>query len=163
MRFSSISENKHILWSFLFLLCFLMGMIFSYTPYGTGDKTEYCITTESLIYDRDLIYTPGVDLERHLAYKPHTIDYAPGQIYLIENTRDGKVRLGGHSFYYPLANIPFYLLFSIFGHRSAYHSFYFLNAIMFFSCIIMGFKYLKNMNKICQMYLQILFSLTRPF
>lgn len=146
MRFFSISENKYIIWSFLFLLCFLMGMIFSYTPYGTGDKTEYCITTESLIYDRDLIYTPGVDLERHLAYKPHTIDYAPGQIYLIENTRDGKVRLGGHSFYYPLANVPLYLLFSIFGHRSAYHSFYFLNAIMFFFCILMGFKYFKARN-----------------
>ncbi len=146
MNFSIISENKNILWSFLFLLCFLIGMIFSYTPYGTGDKTEYCMTTESLIYDRDLVYTPGVDLERHLSYKPITIDYGPEQIYLIKNTRDGKVRLGGHSFYYPLANVPLYLLFSLFGHHFAYYSFYFLNAVLFFLCVVMGFLFLKTKN-----------------
>jgi hypothetical protein len=81
------ADSKNISWGLLFIFCFLMGMVFSYTPFGTGDKTEYIMTTESLLYDRDLVYTPDVDLYRHIAFKPATVEYSPDQIHLLQNTR----------------------------------------------------------------------------
>ncbi|OGP23747.1 MAG: hypothetical protein A2X99_06070 [Deltaproteobacteria bacterium GWB2_55_19] len=138
--------SKNTLWALAFIFLYLMGMVFSYTPYGTGDKTEYIMSTESLLYDGDLVYRPHVDLKRHLERKPETIDYDPAGIYLMKNTRSGKVRLGAHSFYYPLASAPFYLFFSSFGKSFSHYGFYVLNAILFFLSVLMGYLYLREKN-----------------
>lgn len=139
------SLDKSILWFFILFFAFLMGMIFSYTPYRIGDSSEYMMTTESIIYDHDLVYDKAVDLKRTLERKLVTFD-TPAGLYLIKHTRDGKIRFGLHSFYYPLSAAPFYLLFSIFGKHFAYYGFYFFNALMFFCCVLMGFLYLKEKN-----------------
>jgi len=127
------------------LFAFLMGMVFSYTPYHVGDSSEYIMTTESIIYDHDLVYDKAVDLQRTLERKPVTLD-TPGGLYLMKHTRDGMVRFGLHSFYYPLSVAPFYLAFSIFGGPFSYYGFYFFNALMFFGCILMGFLYMRERN-----------------
>jgi len=137
--------DKIVLWFFILLFTFLMGMVFSYTPYRVGDGSEYILTTESIIYDHDLVYDKAVDLVRTLERKPVTLD-TPAGLHPMEETRDGKVRLGLHSFYYPLAAAPFYLVFSVFGGPFSYYGFYFFNALMFFGCILMGFLYLRDKN-----------------
>jgi hypothetical protein len=123
-------------------------MVFSYTPYGTDDKTEFIMTAESIIYDRVFIfiYTPEVDLKRQLFYLPSKIEYYPGGIYLVRNTKDGQVRLGRYSFYCPLFIASFYPLFSLYIHILAFYSYYFLNAILFFtcSCIVIVSLYLHH-------------------
>jgi len=103
------------------------------------------MTTESIIYDHDLVYDKAVDLKRTLERKPVTFD-TPGGLQPMKHTRDGKVRFGLHSFYYPLAAAPFYLAFSVFGKTFSYYGFYFFNALMFFSCILMGFLFLREKN-----------------
>jgi len=137
--------DKSILWFFILLFAFLMGMVFSYTPYRIGDSSEYMMATESIIYDHDLVYDKAVDLKRTLERKPVTFD-TPAGLHLIKDTRDGKVRFGLHSFYYPLSAAPFYLAFSVFGKPFSYFGFYFFNALMFFGSILMGFLYLRDKN-----------------
>jgi len=135
--------DKTSLWFFILFFAFLMGMVFSYTPYRLGDGSEYIMTTESLVYDHDLVYDEDVDLPRTLERKPVTMD-TPAGLSLMKRTRDGKVRFGLHSFYYPLASAPFYLVFSVFGKSFSYFGFYFFNAILFFGCVLMGFMHLKD-------------------
>ena len=77
-----------------------------------GDGAEYVLATESLYYDHDLVYDERVDLARPGLHRPAGLADIPAGLFVLKGT-DGRSRYGLHSFYYPLAAVPF---FALFGH-----------------------------------------------
>jgi len=102
-----------------------------------GDAADYVFFTESLLYDHDLVYTPG-DLARHLTLKPPFFD-SPAGLH-VRQGRDGRQYLGAHhSFYYSLAALPFY---AVFGYRG----FFLFNALCFCLFALCLYLHLKRWN-----------------
>jgi hypothetical protein len=101
-----------------------------------GDASEYILTTQSLRFDRDFRYTP-TDLARHQRTKPNWFDSPAG----LRTARglDGGEYLLWHSFYYPLAAIPFYALFGFRG-------FYLFNGLLFCLTALLVYRWLRRFN-----------------
>jgi hypothetical protein len=102
-----------------------------------GDASDYVLFTESLLYDRDLRYTPE-DLARHLEGKPPFFD-SPAGLHT-QLGRGGQEYLGAHhSFYYSLAVLPF---FAVFGYRG----FFLFNALCVWLFVLWLYRHLRRWN-----------------
>jgi hypothetical protein len=77
-----------------------------------GDASDYVMMTMSLAHDGDLVYEEA-DLQRILSTRPKGTDFPAGMFLIRDDT--GKLLVGGHSFYYPVLAVPFYLVFGLRG------------------------------------------------
>ena len=92
------------------LIAFVPAIFFPVARYG--DASDYVMMTMSLAHDGDLVYERA-DLDRVLATRPEGTDY-PAGLFLIRG-ETGRFFVGGHSFYYPMLAVPFYLVFGLRG------------------------------------------------
>jgi len=96
----------------------ILALLVPITRYG--DASDYVMMTLSLADDGDLVYSES-DLRRIENERPPETDF-PAGMFLVRGV-DGRLFVGGHSFYYSLFAVPFYMLFGIRG-------FYVLNGLL---------------------------------
>lgn len=92
------------------LIAFLPALLLPVARYG--DASDYVMMTMSLGHDGDLVYGKA-DLDRILATRPEGTDFPAGLFLIRDET--GKLFVGGHSFYYSVLAVPFYLAFGFRG------------------------------------------------
>lgn len=128
-----LSDPARALWCLVLL--FLVAAALATPVDRKGDASEYILTTESLYFDHDLVVANKVDIFRHLLLRPQRMD-TPAGLTRMPGT-DGVERFGLHSFYYPLAVVPFYALFG-------YAGFHVLNALALWVMLLVLQRWLSR-------------------
>lgn len=140
---------------FLLLVFFMvLGVIFSNNITRKGDAVEYMLTTETLLFDKSLKFTPSV-MSRHKSLRPSTIDEG---VYVVNAGKDGQSYLTQHPFYYSLFSLPLYGVMSLLHPKVAYYSFFITNLLYLLVAITVLIYYYKTKLKF-NSYLYLVFGL----
>lgn len=140
---------------FLLLVFFMvLGVIFSNNITRKGDAVEYMLTTETLLFDKSLKFTPQV-LSRHKSLRPSTIDEG---VYVVNGGKDGQSYLTQHPLYYSLFSLPLYGVMSLLHPKVAYYSFFITNLLYLLVAITALIYYFKTISRFDN-YLYLVFGL----